>query len=285
MKSELSISLVIPVYNEEHYIKACLDAIAVQTVMPLEVIVVDNNCTDKTINIASQYPFVRVVKEPAQGRTKARNAAFNVAKGDILGRIDADSVLMPGWVERVGQDFSDPNIQGVAGMGRTKVFLGINFYSSFWTRAYFWTTHSFFRALTMWGANMAIRRESWLKIRQFTAPDGSHVHEDQDISLVLLSHGGRIIQDNKLLIMTDGVSYLYWPKFWAYFKKSFGMRAYHKQLGTFKNMGDSRLGFWQALPGAVVGWSCTLLFTIYSLLCWPVIAILLRFKKDFKHTR
>lgn len=48
----LTLTLVIPVFNEEHQIKGCLDAVASQTVMPDEVIVVDNNCTDRTIEIA-----------------------------------------------------------------------------------------------------------------------------------------------------------------------------------------------------------------------------------------
>ncbi|HLC91926.1 MAG TPA: glycosyltransferase family 2 protein [Candidatus Saccharimonadales bacterium] len=285
MKNGLSISIVIPVYNEERYIKSCLDAIAAQTVKPLEVIVVDNNCTDRTVDLARQYPFVKIVKESVQGRTKARNAGFNAASGDIIGRIDADSVIIPGWLERVHQDFNDPSVQGVAGLGQTKVFLGVNLYSTFWTRVYFWTTHSFFRAVTMWGANMAVRRSAWDKVKQFTAPDGSEVHEDQDVSLVLLSHGCKIIQDDRLLIKTDGVSYLYWPKFLAYVKKSIGMKEYHRRIGTFNDMGDFKLGFWEALPGALIGWLLTIFFVIYSLICWPIIAALLRYKKNFKHIR
>ena len=48
----LTLSIVIPVFNEERYIKACLDSIAAQTVKLDEVIVVDNNSTDKTVLIA-----------------------------------------------------------------------------------------------------------------------------------------------------------------------------------------------------------------------------------------
>nr|MDQ2973765.1 glycosyltransferase [bacterium] len=67
----MTLSLVIPVYNEEYNIKRCLTAIAGQTIMPDEVIVVDNNCVDKTIEIAKSFGFVTVVKEPKQGRTYA----------------------------------------------------------------------------------------------------------------------------------------------------------------------------------------------------------------------
>lgn len=285
MKSELTVSIVIPVYNEERYIKSCLDAIAAQTSKPLEVIVVDNNCTDKTIDMAMQYPFVKIIKENIQGRTKARNAGFNAASGDIIGRIDADSIVMPDWVERVMYDFEDPTVQGVAGLGRTRVMLGINFYSTFWSQIYLWTVHSLYLVLTMWGANMAIRRSAWAKVRGHTAPDGSKVHEDQDLSLVLVGQGGKIIQDNNLIITTNGVSYLYWPKFWSYFKKTFAMKKYHDQLGTLDNARGLKLGFWEILLGGVLGWIITTIFIIYSLICWPIIAILKRFHEDFKYTR
>ncbi len=285
MKNELTLSIVIPVYNEENYIKICLDAIMAQTIKPLEIIVVDNNCTDKTIEIAKSYPLVKILHEPVQGRTVSRNRGFNAAKGDIIGRIDADSILMPTWVERVLEDFSDSTVDGLAGLGQTRVLLGLNWYSTFWSRLYLWTVHSLHRVVTMWGANMAIRRTAWLRIRQYTAPDGSKVHEDQDLSLVLVGHGGKIIQDNELLIKTNGVSYLYWPKFWNYFKKSFTMRHYHKQLGTLSQAGSQKLGFWQTLPGGIAGWTMTAFFIVYSLVCWPILALLRHFKKDYKQLR
>ena len=58
-KNKLTLSIVIPVFNEQRYIKACLDSIAAQTVKPDEVIVVDNNSTDKTVQIAKKYKFDR----------------------------------------------------------------------------------------------------------------------------------------------------------------------------------------------------------------------------------
>ena len=98
------VSIVIPAYNEERYLPACLDAIAAQTIKPFEVIVVDNNSSDSTAKIAAQYPFVRVVNEPRRGIGFARNAGFNAAAGDIIGRIDADTHVPASWVAKV-QDY------------------------------------------------------------------------------------------------------------------------------------------------------------------------------------
>lgn len=273
----LTLSIVIPVYNEEAHIGKCLDAIMHQSVKPLEIIIVDNNCTDKTVSIAKRYPLVRVVKETVQGRTVSRNRGFNTARGDILGRIDADSVLAKNWVERILNDFADDSISGVTGLGRSRVLVGLpGLYSTFWCRAYYWTIHSFHRVMTTWGANMAIRAKTWEQIKSDTAPNGLNVHEDQDISFVVVKHGGKIIQDNKLIVTTEGGSFLYWPKFWDYVKKTLRMKKYHDDLGTLDNVGNLRLSFWSVLPGAIAGGLLTAVFIVYSLICWPFFKIVLR---------
>src|SRR5687767_1835934 len=98
MNTRLRVSLVIPAYNEESHLRACLDAVAAQTVRPFEVIVVDNNSTDTTVAIARSYSFVAVMHESQQGIVYARNAGFNAARGDIIARIDADTHLSPNWI-------------------------------------------------------------------------------------------------------------------------------------------------------------------------------------------
>ncbi len=277
MKNALTLSIVIPVYNEEHHIKRCLDAISGQTVQPLEVIVVDNNCTDKTVAIARQYPFVKVIHEPLQGRGYARTAGFSAATGDVIGRIDADSVIMPTWARRVLQDFADPNVGGITGPGQTNILIGVNsLYTTFWSRVYFWTSHAIFDAVTMWGANMAIRRTIWPKVRPALTLDDTLVHEDQDLSLLMLGAGGTIIQDNKLLIKTIGRSYLYWPKFWEYFTRTFRTNSYHIQRQTLARDNPQRIGFWRALPGGILGWLFTVVFIIYSFVTWPLTAAMRR---------
>src|SRR5581483_7315847 len=103
LNKTLTLTIVIPVFNEEDHIAACLSAIAAQTAAPDEVIVVDNNSSDKTPQIAASYPFVRLIKARKQGVLFARNKGFDAAKSDIIGRIDADSLLPSRWVEIVKQ--------------------------------------------------------------------------------------------------------------------------------------------------------------------------------------
>lgn len=275
-----SVSIIIPVFNEEDYIGPCLDAIAAQSVPPLEVIIVDNNCTDNTIAIARKYPHVRVVKEPIQGRTVSRNRGFNAAKGDILGRIDADSIVMKDWVQRLQADFADPSVGGVAGLGSTRTVVGIKIYSTLWSRLYFMTVQSLHGIVSTWGANMAIRRSAWQHIKHNTAPNGSRVHEDQDVAYALIGGGFRIIEDHKLLIRTSGGSLLYWPKYWSYVIKTFRMKHYHDQRGTLVAHPELCLGWPRRIIQGIIGWTATVIFSLYSLLCWPLFVILRHVNAD-----
>ena len=105
-ENRLKLSLIVIAYNEEAVIGKCLEAISKQTIMPYEVIVVDNNSNDRTAEISRTFAFVKLVKETSQGMIAARNKGFEVATGDIFGRIDADTVIGPRWAERVIHDFS-----------------------------------------------------------------------------------------------------------------------------------------------------------------------------------
>ena len=127
----LTLSLIIPVYNEEHHIRECLEAVKRQICMPDEVIVVDNNCTDRTIEIVKEYDFVRIVSETKQGRAYARSAGFNAANSEILGRIDADSRIAPNWTKVVKASFeANKKLAGMGGLGRTVYVPGLNFLKS-----------------------------------------------------------------------------------------------------------------------------------------------------------
>ena len=116
MTNRLRVSLVIPVYNEESHLAACLDAIAAQTVQPFEVIVVDNNSTDQTVAIAQRYPFVRLLHEKRQGVVFARDRGFTAARGDVIGRTDGDSILAPDWVAEIHRIFANPTVDAASGI-------------------------------------------------------------------------------------------------------------------------------------------------------------------------
>ncbi len=195
-KTRRSVSIVIPAYNEERHLKACLQAIARQTVQPLEVIVVDNNSTDKTAAVALGFPFVKVVKESAQGRVFARNAGFNATKGDIIGRIDADIVLPPNWVAHVMAFYDDPEHIDAAWSG-AGYFYNISL-PGLVSWAYGKLAFGFNRLLighyTLWGSNMALTHNQWQTVKNGVC-SRNDVHEDLDIAMHLHEAGYQIVYD------------------------------------------------------------------------------------------
>ena len=103
----MKISLIIPAYNEEKEIKACLEAALKHAPENLlEIIVVDNASTDRTSVIAKRISRkVKVVKEPHKGLTWARQRGYLEAKGDILAYIDADTRMPEKWFKILNREF------------------------------------------------------------------------------------------------------------------------------------------------------------------------------------
>ena len=109
------ISFIIPCYNEEAHIKDCIRSIRKHVwYIPYEIIVVDNNCTDKTVEIAeSEQAFV--IKEPRKGVVFARQAGYEAAKGFLIANIDADSKIIDGWIWEALSRLSNDDVVAVTG--------------------------------------------------------------------------------------------------------------------------------------------------------------------------
>ena len=105
----MRLSFVVPAYNEEAYLPACLESILEQTrslaAGTTEIIVVNNASTDRTREVALGYPGVIVVDEPRKGLTFARQAGFAASSGELVANVDSDSRLTPGWVAQVLDTF------------------------------------------------------------------------------------------------------------------------------------------------------------------------------------
>ncbi|QAT64025.1 glycosyltransferase family 2 protein [Bacillus glycinifermentans] len=95
---EPSVSIIIPVYNAEKYVSACLDSVLAQTLPHFEAIVVDDGSRDSSREIIKQYAarddrIVPVFQDNA-GPSTARNCALKMAKGEFVAFLDSDD-----WVE------------------------------------------------------------------------------------------------------------------------------------------------------------------------------------------
>jgi len=119
----MTLSFVIPAYNEENYIRDCLEAILKQKnelspeeARNIEIVVVNNASTDQTAAIVKKYPEVKLVDEPTKGILFARRAGFVASTGELVANIDADTCITPGWMRRVLDEFArDPRLVALSG--------------------------------------------------------------------------------------------------------------------------------------------------------------------------
>jgi succinoglycan biosynthesis protein ExoA len=96
-----TVTIVVPVLNEEAHIDACLAAVDVQTFGEIiEVLVVDGGSSDRTVERAGAHPSVRVLDNPRRIQAAALNIAIAEAKGDVIVRVDGHCVIAPDYVER-----------------------------------------------------------------------------------------------------------------------------------------------------------------------------------------
>lgn len=110
------LSVVMPVYNVEAYLRECLDSVLTQSLRHLEVIAVDDGSTDGSLAVLREFERrdarVRVLTQPNSGQGIARNLGVEHARGEFLAFIDSDDTIPPGSFEhmvqtlqRTGSDF------------------------------------------------------------------------------------------------------------------------------------------------------------------------------------
>lgn len=128
----MHISIIIPAYNEEHLIGQCLQSVAEAIAanrnfgFTHEIIVVDNNSTDNTANLAKQAR-ARVIFEPINHIARARSAGAAAATGEWLIFLDADCVLSAGLVTDIFQLIKEGKHVGV---GSTLLMPGLPWWAS-----------------------------------------------------------------------------------------------------------------------------------------------------------
>jgi glycosyltransferase involved in cell wall biosynthesis len=202
-----TVSIVIPAYNEEDTIRACVEAAIAQTEPADEILVIDNRSTDGTLRVLDEVrrehphaPLVILSQDAEQGLVPTRNFGLDQAFGEVLGRIDADSVLEPGWVEQVRRIFSDPAVGASTGP--------VIYYDMPLRRFGHRADDALRRALLrlsreygfLFGSNMAMRASAWRDIRAHVCRDeADEFHEDIDLSIHLYERGHRVVYDSAMV--------------------------------------------------------------------------------------
>ena len=138
------VSIIIPVYNTEKYIKKCLDSILSQTMTDYEIILVDDRSTDCSYDIMRSYEknypsIIKVIRnEQNSGAGKSRNAGLSIANGDYVSFIDSDDYISKDMIEKLylgckenNAEISRVNIQRMyKGIGLNVLGRNVNFTSN-----------------------------------------------------------------------------------------------------------------------------------------------------------
>ena len=91
------ISVIVPVYNAEKYLKECVESLINQTYINLEIILINDGSTDNSIQICNEYADydsrIIVVDKLNEGVSKTRNLGIEIAKGDFITFVDSDDYI------------------------------------------------------------------------------------------------------------------------------------------------------------------------------------------------
>ena len=203
MANRPTISLIIPAYNEEAYLGACLDSVMANIGdKALEVIVVDNNSTDGTKAVAQLYPAVTYVFEPEKGITRARQRGFLTAKGDILAYVDADTHPPAGWIEQIWEQFGKH--AELATLSRPYSFYDLAGLRNKVASGWFVAARPLYGIIgyMLVGGNFAIRRDVLEQMGGFD-PKIEFYGEDADIAKRAKQHG-KVLFSPRFVMPTSG---------------------------------------------------------------------------------
>ncbi len=108
-----TISVIVPVYNVEHYLAQCIDSILAQTFADFELILIDDGSPDDCGRICDEYAEkdtrIRVIHQENGGVSKARNRAIDIAQGEYVCFVDSDDLILPMYLERLFTAITENN--------------------------------------------------------------------------------------------------------------------------------------------------------------------------------
>ncbi len=117
--NKVDISVIIPVFNRESYIAKCIESVLRQNGVSVEVIIIDDGSTDKTLEICNTYATshsnIRVIHQENKGMASARNAALNVALGEHITFLDSDDCMGQDALFEMLTALKDHNVDVVIG--------------------------------------------------------------------------------------------------------------------------------------------------------------------------
>jgi glycosyltransferase involved in cell wall biosynthesis len=119
MSDRPSVSVVVPFFNSERHLAACIESILGQDdEEPFEIIFIDNGSTDGSASIVRRYRELIVLEESTPGAYAARNTGIRRARAPLIAFTDADCVVAHDWLRSLRDGMQDPSIAILLGSCR-----------------------------------------------------------------------------------------------------------------------------------------------------------------------
>lgn len=202
MDKENFISVVVPAYNEEKYITACLESLKAQTYPKdkFEIIVELSGGNDKTKEIAESFGTKIINTGTKKGVSAARQNGSTAATGEIMAQTDADSIVTKDWLEKINHYLQDPEVVGVTGPVE---FTNTNWFYKALAKIFYpfyLKTMFFFGQKVFSGMNFAIKKETFEKIGGFN----TNLRSSEDVDLgKRAAKVGKIVYAPDMLVFTS----------------------------------------------------------------------------------
>jgi len=251
------VTVMIPAYNEEAVIERSIRTVLASTDVRIEVIVIDDGSKDRTSEIVRDAfagdPRVRLLTLENGGKARALNRGLDLATGEIVIALDADTQFEPTTIARLGRWFGDPKLGAVA--GNAKVGNRVNLVTRWQALEYITAQNLERRALASLnamtvvpGAVGAWRLEAVRSVGGY--PDDT-LAEDQDLTIAIQRAGWKVHYDQFAVAWTESPENfkgLAKQRFrWAY-----GTLQCLWKHGTIIGRGKPRGLAWIGLPQAIV---------------------------------
>lgn len=206
--SNIDISIIIPMYNVEEYLEACLDSVANQSKSHLEVIMIDDGSTDQTGEIAKryakQYEWFHYYYIENQGLGHARNYGVSKATGKYIAFLDSDDVItgrvyekMFQLAEKNGSDLTVCNVKRMTVKQKKKSWIHIIAFDQIPEKTHIIRNHSLLYDSTAW--NKLILK-SFYDENHFQFPEGI-LYEDIPVTIPMYYKANHVSVLKKTVII------------------------------------------------------------------------------------
>lgn len=262
------VSVIVPAYNEEAGLEATVRSLVTTTYTgPVEVVIVDDGSTDATTTIGKQltreFPDVRLVRQPNQGKAVALNTGLAHARYEILVLVDGDTVFQPDTLTTLVAAFADPKVGAVS--GNTKIANRTGLLGRWQHLEYvvgFNLDRRMFDILqcmpTVPGAIGAFRRGALEAVGGLSTDT---LAEDTDLTMAICRAGWRIIYEETAIAWTEAPSSL--RQLWR--------QRYRWCYGTMQAMWKHKWALFQRRGSGRIGRRCLPYLTLFQILL-PLLA-------------